>query len=31
VALKCLTRLGAGSSALLRETHELDTHTTKVQ
>ena len=30
-ALKCLTRLGAGSSALLREIHDLDTHTTKVQ
>jgi len=31
VALKCLTRLGAGSSALLREIHDLHTHTTKVQ
>src|SRR5438876_3784033 len=32
VALKCLTRLGAGSSALLRETPTLGTtHTTKVQ
>ena len=30
-ALKCLTRLGAGSSALLREIDGLDTHTTKVQ
>ncbi len=31
-ALKCLTRLGAGSSALLRETPNLGTtHTTKVQ
>ena len=30
-ALKCVTRLGAGSSALVREIHDLDTHTTKVQ
>ena len=30
-ALKCLTRLGAGSNALLRKIHDLDTHTTKVQ
>ena len=33
VALKCLTRLGAGSSVLLRETHDLGTttHITKIQ
>ena len=32
VALKCLTRLGAGSSGLLRETPTLGTtHTTNVQ
>ena len=30
-ALKCLTRLGAGSSALLHEIRDLDPHTTKVQ
>jgi len=32
VALKCLTRLGAGSSALLRNIQDSGTmHTTKVQ